>query len=111
MDRYFYSVEMDGDRKVVHMSGNIYRNDVDETEACYRVAEWTFFYLTLDEIKELLSNYSFYEHINEMVNYLGHITKQEAVDLCNTYWDGGTGNNLHICEVNEDTPCGYYWFE
>lgn len=111
MDRYFYSVEIDDDRKIVHISGNVYFNDADETETCYRCAEWTFLYLTLDELEILIENDRFYEYINEKVNYLGDRTKEQAVEICENYFDGSCGTKLHIFNVNEDTPCGDYWFE
>ena len=40
MTRYFYIVEEYNGRKEVHLSGNVYFNDVDETDKCYRLAEW-----------------------------------------------------------------------
>lgn len=111
MNRYFYSVEMDGDRKVVHMSGNVYFNDVDETETCYRIAEWTFFYMTIDEIQKLFEELRFYDYINERVDYMGDRTEDEALAICREYFNGTSGKMLHITQVNEDTPCGDYWFE
>jgi hypothetical protein len=81
MDRYFYSVEMDGDRKVVHLSGNVYFNDSGENERDYRIAEWTFFYLTIEEIQRLFEALEFYDYINERVNYLGDRTEEEALDI------------------------------
>lgn len=110
MDRYFYSVEMDGDRKVVHISGNIYFNDADETETCYRIAEWTFFYLTIEEIQKLFEELQFYDYINERVNYLRDLTEGEAIITCQEYFNGTPGKMLRIEQVNEDTPCGDYWF-
>lgn len=110
MDRYFYSVEMDGDRKVVHMSGNLYFNDTDGTDTCYRIAEWTFFYMTIDEIQKLFEELRFYDYINERVNYLGDRTEDEALVICQEYFNGAPGKMLHITQVNEDTPCGDYWF-
>ena len=111
MDRYFYIVEMDGDHKVVHISGNIYYNDVDETEKCFRLAEWTGFYITVDKLKELLEEDMFYDYINTQVTYLTDLTEDEAVDMCKVYFDGSSGTRLHIRSVNEDTLCGDYWFE
>jgi hypothetical protein len=111
MDRYFYIVEMDGDRKVVHISGNIYYNNGDITEKCFRLAEWTGMYITVDKLKELLAEDIFYEYINEKVNYMGDLTEDEAVDMCQVYFNGEPGKWLNIKHVNEDTPCGDYWFE
>lgn len=111
MDRYFYIVEMDGDRKVVHISGNIYYNNGDETEKCFRLAEWAGLYITIDKLKELIEEDTFFEYINEKVNYLGDLTEDEAIDACQVYFNGQSGKWLNIKHVNEDTPCGDYWFE
>ena len=51
MDRYFYIVEEHNGRKEIHISGNIYYNDADGTEKCFRIAEWTGFYITVDQLK------------------------------------------------------------
>ena len=110
MDRYFYSVEMDGDRKVVHMSGNVY-GVIADSEDCYRLAEWTFMYIDVDKLKELVDDDTFYEYINEKVNYLTNITEDEAIWSCKSYHNGTSGVELDIKLVNEDTPCGDYWFE
>lgn len=111
MDRYFYSIEDCGSEKEVHVSGNVYFNDGDETETDHRIAEWTGFWLTLEQVKELIDEECLLDYINERVNYLGDITKEEAKDICNTYWSGKPGIELDIKNVTDDTPCGYYWFE
>ena len=110
MDRYFYSVEMDGDRKVIHLFGNVYFNDVDETEKCYRHAEWNGFYLTVEEIQKLLGELCFYDYINERIAYLGDLTEDKAIEVCKTYFNGEPGKMLRIEQVNDNTPCGEYWF-
>ena len=53
MDRYFYSVEEYNGYKEIHFSGNVYYNDADETDKCFRIAEWTGLYITVDKLKEL----------------------------------------------------------
>ena len=111
MDRYFYSIEDYGNEKEVHVSGNVYFNDVDETETDHRITEWTGFCLSLEQVKELIDEDCLFDYINERVNYLGDITKEEAEDICNTYWSGKPGIKLDIKNVTDDTPCGYYWFE
>ena len=88
MDRYFYSIEDNGNSKEIHICGNVYFNDVDETETNYRIAEWTGFYLSLEQVKELLNDDCFFDYINEQVNYLEDITKEEALELCDTFWNG-----------------------
>lgn len=110
MDRYFYSVEMDGDRKVVHMFGNIYYI-VTDTEDCFRFAEWTGMYIEIDKLKELLESDMFYEYVNQQVTYLADLTEDEAVEACQVYFNGEPGKWLNIKHVDEDTPCGDYWFE
>lgn len=110
MDRYFYSVEMDGDQKVVHMSGNVYYA-IDDSEDCYRLAEWTFMYIDINQLKELIDEDRFFEYVNQAVNYLTNLTKEDAVWSCNNYHNGTSGAELDISLVNEDTPCGDYWFE
>lgn len=111
MDRYFYSVEMDGGQKIVHMFGNVYYNDVDETETCYRHAEWTGLYLTIEEIQNLFKELYFYDYIDERVAYLSDLTQDEMIDVCKTYFNRNPGKMLRITQVDEDTPCGDYWFE
>ncbi len=114
MDRYFYSVEVDeNDKKYIHMSGNIYYNDGSSNETdCFRIAEWTFLYIPLEELAELLNDIDvFWEYLNEKVAYLGNLTEDEAVDMCQVYFNGEPGKWLNIKHVNEDTPCGDYWFE
>ena len=113
MDRYFYSIEVDENgKKYVHMSGNIYYNDGDETETCFRTAEWTFLYITLEELRDLIDDVDvFWEYLNEKVAYLGDLTEDEAVDMCQVYFGGKPGTRKHIRYVDENTPCGDYWFE
>ena len=111
MDRYFYSIEMDGDRKVIHLFGNVYFNDADETENCYRLAEWTFRYFDIDIAQFMLDTDTFYEFVNERVNYLTDVSKTEAEEMCKSYLNGQPGTELHISDIALDTPCGDYWFE
>lgn len=111
MDRYFYIVGEYNGQKEIHFCGNVYFNDSDETDTCYRIAEWCGLYLTVDEIQKLLSELNFYDYINEKIAYLGDLTQDEALEVCRTYFNGEPGKMLRIEQVNEDTPCGDYWFE
>ena len=111
MDRYFYSVEMDDDNKVVHMFGNIYYNDASWREACFDITEWTGLYLTIDELKALLEDDEFFDFVNSRVDYAGLLNEEEAIEACQVYFNGEPGTWLNIKHVNEDTPCGDYWFE
>ena len=111
MDRYFYIVGEYNGQKEIHFCGNVYFNDSDETNKCYRHAEWCGLYLTVDEIQKLLAELNFYDYINEKVAYLGDLTQEEMIEVCRTYFNGNPGKMLRIAEVDEDTPCGDYWFE
>lgn len=111
MDRYFYSIGMDGDRKVIHLSGNVYFNDGDETETCYRIAEWVFLYFDVEEAQMMLNTDTFFDYIYTRINYIGDISKKEADEMCKSYFNGQSGTELHISDITADTPCGDYWFE
>lgn len=112
MDRYFYTIECDADgNKIIHMLGNVYFNDADGTETDHRHAEWTFMCLPIKEVIKMFKADEFYDFINERVAYLGDVTAEQARDICNNYFDGEPGKELHIKNANEDTMCGSYWFE
>ena len=112
MDRYFYSIkEYTNGIRFIHLSGNIYCNDACETEENFRIAEWTSLYLNIEEAKEMFESDTFYEYVNERVNYLGDITEDEAQKICAEYFGGKPGTQLHIYDITKDTPCGDYWFE
>lgn len=111
MDRCFYSVDLDEHgNKFVHVSANVYFNDADSTETNYRIAEWTFLYIPISWLKELMKYDQFYDYIDAKVNYLGDLTEEEAIEMCARYFNGGPGVYLHIADVDENTPCGNYWF-
>lgn len=107
MDKYFYIIEQGNGGKVIHMQGNIYSND----DGSYKHAEWTFLYLEISEAKYMLNTDTFYEYINERVNYLDDITEEIATARVENYFDGEPGTELHILDITENTPCGDYWFE
>ena len=111
MDRYFYIVEETSGHKEIHICGNVYFNDADETDKCYRIAEWTGFYITIDKLRALIDKDDLWGYINEQVTYLGDLTEEEAEDMCKVFFGGTSGVKLDIRCVDEDTPCGEYWFE
>ena len=110
MDKYFYSIEEGDNEKIIHLSGNVYFNDSGATEKDYRLAEWTFLYLTIEEAKELISNNTFFEYVNEKIAYLEDITEEEAKIISRTYHNGSSGTELHIADITKATPCGNYYF-
>lgn len=111
MDRYFYIVERTNGKTEIHMSGNVYFNDGDETDTCYRLAEWTGLYMSVYKVQALFEELNFFDYINEKVGYLTDLTEDEAIKMCQEYFNGTPGKMLRIEQVNEDTPCGDYWFE
>lgn len=111
MDRYFYTVEETDGCKEIHFFGNVYFNDSDETDKRFRLAEWTGLYVTVQKLKELLEEDMLWEYINEQVAYLTNLTEDEAIDMCEVYFDGSSGTKLDIRNIDEETPCGDYWFE
>ena len=111
MDRYFYSIDEADEKKVIHISGNVYFNDADGTDTDHRIAEWTFMCLDIDEAQHMIDTDTFFEFINERVNYLNNITKDEANEICENYFNGSPGTELCISDITENTPCGNYWFE
>ena len=111
MDRYFYSVELDGnENKIVHMCGNVYLNDADETETNHRCAEWTGLSFTLKDLEEEINNRQLFETLCENVRYLEDITECEAIKISEHYFGDEAANHLPIYQVNKETPCGCYWF-
>lgn len=113
MDRYFYSVELDDNgNKVVHLFGNVYFHDCSEDlEQDHRYAEYCGLYLTVSEIAELVAKNALFETLYAEVRYEGYLTEKVAIETCNDFFDGEPGSCLHIKNVNEDTPCGDYWFD
>ena len=117
MNRYFYSIELDENgNKTFHLTGNVYLNDGDETETCYRFAEWTFLYIPIEKAKQMYQSVIdaegclvFEDHIQERIAYLGDMTKKEAEEIC--FHCGNPGLELCVLNITEDTPCGDYWFE
>jgi hypothetical protein len=67
--------------------------------------------LTIEEIQSLFSELCFYEYIDERVAYLSALAQGEMINVCRTYFNGEPGKMLRITHVDEDTPCGDYWFE
>ena len=112
MDRYFYSLEKDDNgKRIIHLSGNVYYNDGDETEMNYRIAEWVWMYIDVTKAKKMQSENKFFEYIFDKIEYIGDLTETEAREMCKTYFNGTSGTELWITDITETTPCGDYWFE
>lgn len=112
MDRYFYSVEEIDGNKVIHMSGNVYRNDESVTgEKDYRIAEWVWMYINIDTLIKMKNEDKLWEFLDENVRYLGDLSREDADRICNEHFNGRPGSSLDISKVNADTICGDYWFD
>ena len=112
MDRYFYTLERDDKGKqIIHLSGNVYFNDNDETETCYRYAEYVGFEIEVTKAKQMFENNEFFNSTDERVKYLEDTTEIEAKEICKCYFNGTSGAELCIANITENTPCGDYWME
>ena len=56
--------------------------------------------MALSHIKEMLDDDTFYDNVNERVNYLTDITEARAREICSTYFCGTSGEELHIKDIN-----------
>ena len=111
MDRYFYILEEENGKRVIHMQGNVYYNNADGSNKKYQSAEWTSLYFDIDEAQLMLDTDTFYEFINARVDYIRDYAEIEASYLCKNYFNGQPGAELHILDITNKTPCGEYWFD
>ena len=112
LDRYFYSIEHDAwGSRVIHLYGNIYRNDSDGTATNFRVAEWSYLCIGINWAKKMIAEDTFFDFVNERVDYIGDVDEDDAIRSCDQYFDGSPGIKLHISDITNSTPCGEYWFE
>lgn len=111
-DRYFYSVEtVDSGKKYVHLSGNVYENDADESETNFRIAEWAGMAIPIDVLQALIQDGEFFDYVNERVAYLKDVTQADAIKAIEAWHNGVEGSYLHINEVTVETAEGDYWFQ
>lgn len=110
LNRYFYSIEKDNNgNKIIHMSGELYWNDSDESKTDYRLDEYRWLYITINELKTLIEKNKFLEFMCEKVDCSCNATESEAKEFCNSYFDGNSGEKLSFENITENTPCGDYW--
>ena len=111
LNRYFYIIEEDNGKRVIHMQGNVYFNDADASDYDYRTAEWTSLYFDIDEAKYMFDTDTFYEYVDERIYYLEDVSEAKAHEICLHYFNGKPGKELHIYDIKDNTPCGDYWFD
>lgn len=110
MNRYFYSVESDNGVMFLHLFGNVYKNDSGD-EKDYSCAEWTHFYVKVEEAKKMLAAGKFFDYADEWVCYLDNISEESAQNICYRYFGDYSGIELSIADISENTPVGDYWFD
>ena len=126
LNRCFYTVEdtLDG-KKYVHFLTDIiedgeYPDDVEDREAyeeydgydgtSYDITDYTFLYFEVgtwsseEEFDEL-----FMREAPLVQQYMGRVYDTEAAEYIERVMSGGKCTELNVCDVNADTPCGYYW--
>ena len=113
-DIYFYQVEEDfyegKKQKLVHVQGNIYCNENDDTDTDWRLAEWTHLYYPVDAVIKMITDDSFYDDLNDKVTYLDYMDKKDAHKNAIMYFNGKTyGEYLPLESITKDTPCGCYY--
>ena len=107
MNRYFYSVESDNGVMFLHLFGNVYKNDSGD-EKDYSCAEWTHFYVKVEEAKKMLAAGKFFDYADEWVCYLDNISEESAQNICYRYFGDYSGIELSIADISENTPVGDY---
>ncbi len=91
---------------MIRLFANLY--DVDEND--YRLAEWTFLYFTIAELKSLLQKDMLYEYTCQRISYIGESDERTAYEIYNDgYFE--KAEELDISKVESDTPIGNYWFD
>lgn len=112
MNRYFYRIEMnEHNNRVIHLMGNVFLNSSEDSDFCYRLAEWTFRFFEIDVAQFLINIGGFYEFTDERIDYISDTIKEKAEEICDGYFDGESGTELHISDIEEHTPCGDYYFD
>lgn len=106
-NRIFYSVENDCGHNVIHLLGNVYFNDAHDGDDCYRHAEWSGLVLTQEQIHALGNNFP--DALYNGYHYMGNLTHEAAIKVCQTYFDGTPGVYMSVFDVNDKTPCGNYY--
>ena len=108
-DRYFYIIEEENNTKYMHLEGNIYQN-----EDIFKLNEWTDCCIEITDLKNHIKNDTFYEFIDSTVKYIDTIPCSDPAEIdryYNNYFSGKTCSKLDLDNINENTPCGYYYFE
>ncbi|MCM1168178.1 MAG: hypothetical protein NC299_17915 [Lachnospiraceae bacterium] len=122
MDRIFYSIEIQDNKKTVHVHGEIYDLGCGKDEICdanrfldsdtiYRSAEFTGAYLEIEDIQESGGKFLEYIYNNGNQVYESDMTAGHAEKCCQTYFGGESGTELNIYECDQNTPYGDYWCE
>jgi len=108
-DRYFYILEEDNGERYIHIEGNVYLRG--ETEYDYECSEWSGFYIPVKEAQQMLIEGTFFDYVDENAKYCESVSEEKAVEICLSYFNGKSGTELKIENIDENTPLGDYFFE
>ena len=110
-DFEFYSIEMVGGEKVMHISFSVWRNDGRE-DGDYTVTDYTFCYIPLRELVACKSRGARWELImdyeSEVHQYEGDYTWGRLVEEGYGY-PGSPKQELDYGDITMSTPCGDYY--
>ena len=106
-NKTIFSIEKQGDEKVIHFYG--YGYTTDDKEKPYRLLEYTFCYVPLSEVIDK----GFYtcedEYGSEAKQYITDLETEEEVVKCYEHYDDGKAPQLiDLTTLSMDTPCGAY---
>lgn len=103
----FYSIENDGNEKVVHIHGYFYSEGEDCGNGEYRIVDYTWFIiplhqfinLTRDDLADMGCNIKQYEE---------DLTEDKVKQYILNYFDDGAPMLLTYEDITMETPCGHY---
>ena len=119
LERIWYSIEMDGNEKVIHYHGFSYEHGWnDDGVAEYSFVDLTWCYVPLADVvaEEGSARYELlYDNAALVQQYQGEFPEWKARHILSTYYgnsDGTSspGTELKLEDLTMDTPCGNYWF-
>ena len=106
-DRYFYAIEEIDHQKHMHVEGNIY-----PIEDGFELDEWSGCYIDMSELRSRIKNDTLFSFLNENVKYADTIPESDKAKInkyYTDYFDNKSCDALGFDDINETTPCGYYY--
>ena len=107
--RNYFSVEEDFGGKYIHYLG--YLDEDSAYPAGYRSIEGTFCIAYIEDIpRNTNPEKHMYELFDTNKQYVYELDKNDYNEMLQEYYDGQPGRHLQLKDVNQNTPCGDYWF-